>query len=151
MKHLQPNQISKISSVLSAGVIGTVFDKLVLKTVFSDAVMNHTEGSGRALYLLDSNGFVVWMSDDQYFQTYSQLFAKLQPIVFDDMLNKSVFNVRKIAACGPIPCDLYDEDHIVNTDCLDKTVFSIHKVIIFFYLLVIFTSSLGIQLVIICV
>ena len=129
VKHLQPNQTSKISSVLSAGVIGIVFDELVLKTVVSDAVVNHTEGSSGALYLLDSNGFVVWMSDDQHFQAYSQLFAKLQPIVFADLLNKSVFIVRKFAACGPTPCDLCDEDHIVNTDCLDKTVFSMHKVI----------------------
>lgn len=145
VKHLQPNQISKISSVLSAGVIGTVFNKLVLKTVVSDAVGNHTDGSGRALYLLDSNGFVVWMSDDQHFQAYSQLFAKLQPIVFADLLNKSVFAVRKFAAYGPIPCDLCDDNHIVSTDCLDKTAFSMHKVIV---LPVILKSGLSIELVV---
>lgn len=132
VKNLQSNQSSKISSVLSIGVIGTVVDNLVLKTVVSDAVVgNHTEGSGGTLYLLDSNGFVVWMSDGQHSQAYSQLFAEVHPIVFADMLNKSVFVVGKFAAYGPIPCELYDKDHIVATDYLDNAAFSVPKVIIF--------------------
>lgn len=94
----------------SSGVVGVILDHLSLKAVVSDALTNPTGGNDTLLYILDSNGFIVWISDDQQSHLFSQSFAYVQPIVFADMVNRSVFIVGEFAACGPKPCVPCDTD-----------------------------------------
>ena len=113
------------SSRVPPGGVGVVIDKQNLTDIVSDTVMSHYETSDGTLYLLDSNGFIVWMSDDQYSQAYSQPFAKYQPEVFDDMIKKGIFIAGHFTKYGPRPCCTCGEN---ITTCLDNAAYSIHKV-----------------------
>ena len=124
VKNLPLNQLSNLttSSVPTAGVVGVVIDKQNLTDFMSDRVMSRN-GTDTTLYLLDSNAFILWMSDN-HSQAYGQPFAKYQPIVFGDMIDEGVFVAGTFAKHGPRPCCTCE----TNATCLDSAGFSIHKV-----------------------
>ena len=106
-----------MSTFPSAGVVGIVLDEVLLNTVVSDTIASSIGGSDSLLYLLDSNGFILWVSSDvEQSQMYSQLFAKYQPMVFADIVNSSAFIVGTFATYGPKPCEPCSTDHNVSSD-----------------------------------
>lgn len=109
-------------SVLSTSfdAVDTVLDLLLPK--------NDAEGHNVSFYLLDSNGFVVWTSDAEHLQVGGQQFAKLQPLVFEDMVNNSVFIRSRFMGYEPKPCGIYSMPHSATTACLDSAASSLHKV-----------------------
>jgi hypothetical protein len=111
---------SDVSSVLS-----TSFD--AVDTVL-DQLSNDTGGHNESFYLLDSSGFVVWTSDAEQLQVGGHQFAKLQPLVFEDMVNNSVFIRKLFMGHEPKPCGVYSIPHSVTTACLDSAASSMHKV-----------------------
>ncbi len=114
---------SDVSSVLSTSfdAVDTVLDQL-LST--SDDAGGHNE----SFYLLDSSGFVVWTSDAEQLQVRGHRFAKLQPLVFEDMVNNSVFIRKLFMGHEPKPCGAYSMPHSFTTACLDSAASSMHKV-----------------------
>lgn len=106
-----------------------VLNKLFLKTVMSDILASCTVGNYSSLYLLDSNGFIVWSSEDEeQLNMYSQPFARYQPVVFADMVNKSVFVVGNFAGYEPRPCDFFSTYCTVTTTSQKNGAFSVNKV-----------------------
>ena len=116
---LQHSNMSVVRATFT-NVMDAVLDKLLPTT---DDGRNNT-----LLYLLDSNGFIVWMSDSEQLQMSGQRFNKFQPLVFDDMVNKSVFIVGTFMGYEPKPCEAYGMPHSVTTACLDSAASSMHKV-----------------------
>ena len=114
---------SNIFSVLSTSfdAVDTVLDLLLPK--------NDARGHNViSFYLLDFNGFVVWTSDAERLQVGGQQFAKLQPLVFADMVNNSVFIRSQFMGYEPKPCGIYSMPHSATTACLDSAASSLHKV-----------------------
>lgn len=110
---------SNMSTVLSTSVdvVNALLDKLV------------DDGENNAsFYLLDSNGFVVWTSEREQSQMGGQHFAELQPLVFANMVNKSVFIAGTFTGYEPRPCEVYSRSHSATTACLGSAAPSLHKV-----------------------
>lgn len=112
---------SNMSSVLS-----TSYD--AVDTILDQLLPTNDAGGHVSVYLLDSSGFVVWTSDADQLQVGGQLFAKLQPLVFEDMVNNSVFIRRLFMGHEPKPCGIYTMPHSVTAACLDSAATSVHKV-----------------------
>ena len=123
VKDLPLNQLSNLtrSGVPTAGVVGIVIDEQNLTDFISNRVMPHNGTDDTTLYLLDSNAFILWTSDN-HSQAYGQLFAKYQPVVFGDMIGEGVFVAGNFAKHGPRPCGE------TKATCFDSAGFSIHKV-----------------------
>ena len=115
-------QLSNMFSVLSTSfdAVDTVLSQLSPK---SDA-----GGHNASFYLLDSSGFVVWASDAEQLHMGGQPFASLQPLVFEDMVNSSIFIRRQLMGYEPKPCGMYSMPHSATTACLDSAASSLHKV-----------------------
>lgn len=107
--------------------MGTIFEKLLLTSVVSDDV----KGNDTLLYLLDSSGYVVWMSSSEQSQVNGRSFAKIQPVVFADMVVKGVFIVGNFMGYEPKPCKLCEIVHSITPACLDNAAFSMHKVCVY--------------------
>ena len=103
----------------------------VLSTSFDDFLdkrlpKHDAGGDNVSFYLLDSNSFVVWMSDAEQLQVGGQQFAKLQPLVFEDMVNNGVFIMGQFLGYEPKPCGAPQS---VTTACsMDSAASSLHKV-----------------------
>ena len=113
---------SNMSSVLSTSydAVDTILDQ---RLPTSDA-----GGHNVSVYLLDSSGFVVWTSNADQLQVGGQQFAKLHPLVFEDMVNNSVFIRKLFMGHEPKPCGIYTMPHFITAACLDSAATSVHKV-----------------------
>ena len=107
-------------------VLYTSFD--AVDTVLDQLLPQSDAGGQNVSYLLDSSGFVVWTSDAEWLQVGGQHFTSLQPIIFEDMVNKSVFIRRQFVGYESKPCGVYSMPHSVTTACLDSAASSLHKV-----------------------
>ena len=113
---------SNMFSVLSTSydAVDTILDQ---RLPTSDA-----GGHNVSVYLLDSSGFVVWTSNADQLQVGGQQFAKLHPLVFEDMVNNSVFIRKLFMGHEPKPCGIYTMPHFITAACLDSAATSVHKV-----------------------
>lgn len=112
---------SNMFSVLSTSFddVDHVLDKMLPK---QDAGGDNVS----LFYLLDFNGFVVWTSDAEQLQVGGHQFAELQPLVFEDMVNNSVFIMGRFMGYEPKPCGAPQS---VTTACsMDSAASSLHKV-----------------------